>query len=71
MAKSYFKARKTSRFLNDLSLAMSSSRHRAFSRHSANRPELPFWGSLRLASSNAKLPELRVKRGLQMEGFLD
>ena len=49
---------------------MSSGRHNAFSRHSATRPELPFWGSLRLALSSTGLPKLRVKRGLQIEGFL-
>ena len=32
---------------------------------------LPFWGSLRLASSSTGLPELMVNRGLQMAGFLD
>lgn len=50
---------------------MSSGRHNAFSKHFATKPELPFLGSLRLASSSTRLPELRVKIGLQIEGFFD
>ena len=69
LAKSCFKARKTSRFLKDFSFVISSSRHNAFSRHSATRPELPFLGSFRLALSNTRFPEFRVKMGLQMEAF--
>ena len=45
---------------------MSLGRHRAFSRHSATKPELPFLGSFRLASSSTRLPELKVKIGLYL-----
>ena len=71
MSRSCFKARKTSHFLKDLNSSMSSGRHRAFSKHSPTKPELPFVGSLRLVSSRTGLPELRVKMGLQMEAFFD
>ena len=57
-------------FLKDFSSTMSSSRHRAFFRHSAAKFELSFLGSLRLASSSIGLPELEVKMGLQIEAFL-
>ena len=69
LAKSCFKARKTLCFLKDFNSTISFGRHSAFSRHSATRSELPFFGSLRLASSNIGLPKLRVKMGLQMEAF--
>ena len=69
MARSCFKARKTSHFLKNLNSSMSSGRHRAFSKHSPTKPELPFVGSLRLASSRTGLLKLRVKMGLQMEAF--
>jgi len=69
LARSCFKARKSSHFLKDLNSSMSSVRHRAFSKHSPTKPELPFVGSLRLASSRTGLPELRVKMDLQMEDF--
>lgn len=69
LAKSCFKDKKISRFLKDLSSAMSSSRHKAFS-DTVTRPKLPFWRSLRLVSSSTGLPKLKVKRGLQIEGFL-
>ena len=65
-----FKARKTSRFLKDLGSAIFSSRHNAFSRHSATKLDLPFWESFKLASSSTGLPKLGVNRGLQMAGFL-
>ena len=42
---------------------------RAFSKHSATRPDLPFWWSLRLALSITRPPKLSVKEGLQAEGF--
>ena len=71
LPRSYFKARKTSRFLKDLNSALSSSRKNAFSKHSATKLELPFWGFLKLASSSTGLPKLRVNRGLQLAGFLD
>ena len=48
---------------------MSSGKHRAFSKHSATRPELPFLWSLKLASLNTRLLELRVNKGLQTEGL--
>ena len=48
---------------------MSLSKHRAFSKHSTTRHELPFWWSLRLASSITSLLELSVKEGLQTEGL--
>ena len=70
MARSYFRNRKTSLFLKDLN-SMSSGRHNALFRHSATKPELPFVGSLRLASSSTGVPELKVKTGLQIEAFLD
>ena len=68
LARSCLKARKTLCFLN-LSSSMSSGRHRAFSRHSATRPELSLVGSLKLASSRTGLPKLKVKIGLQMDAF--
>ena len=71
LAKSCFKARKTSRFLKDFNSAISLGRYSTFSRHSITSPKLPFLGSLRLATSNPGLPELRVKMGLQMKAFLD
>ena len=71
MARSYFRNRKTSLFLKDLSSSMSSGRHNALSRHSATKLELPFVGFLRLASSSTGVPELKVKTGLQIEAFLD
>ena len=49
---------------------MSSGKHNALFRHSAIKPELPFLGSLRLASSSIELLELRVKMGLKIEAFL-
>ena len=70
MAKSCLRARKTSSFLKDLGSAMSLAKHKAFSRYSTTRPELPFWGSFKLASSSTGLPGLRVNRGLQIVGFL-
>ena len=70
LARSCFKARKTSRFLKDLNSAKSSGKHNAFFRHSAIKLELPFLESLRLALSSAELLELRVKMGLQIEAFL-
>lgn len=45
-------------------LFLSSSKHRAFSRHSATRPGLPLVGSLKLALSKTGLPKLKVKIGL-------
>ena len=69
MARSCFRVRKTSHFLKDLNSTISSGRHNVFSRHSTTRLELPFVGSLRLASSNTGLPKLGVKIGLQMEAF--
>ena len=70
LARSCFKARKTSHFLKDLNSAMSSGKHNALFRHSAIKLELPFLESLRLASSSIEFLELRVKMGLQIEAFL-
>ena len=49
---------------------MSLGRHRAYSKHSATRPELPLVVSLKLASSRTEFLELKAKLGLQMEAFL-
>ena len=69
MARSLSRDKKTSHFLKDLSSYMSSSRHKAFSKHIATRPDLPVWGSLKLASYMTGAPKLSLKEGLHTEGF--
>ena len=69
MARPFFSERKTSHFPKDRSSYMSSGRRRVFSRHAARMPNLPFWGSLRLASSMTGLLELSTNEDLQAEAF--
>ena len=69
LARSTFKDKKTSNLLKDLSFYISSGRHRAFSRHSATKLDLPVWGSLKLASFITGPTELSIKEGFQAEGF--
>ena len=48
---------------------MSLGRRRAFSRHSERIPDLPFWGSLRVALSMIGSLELNTNEGFHMEAF--
>ena len=48
---------------------MSSGNKRAFSKHSESSPNLPFWGSLREASSTTGSPELSTKVRFHIEAL--